>query len=51
MLSTAKPIAVKMAEMAIKLKRSTGLAISRISDYMKRPDEILEEFMTLPKGL
>lgn len=51
MLSTAKSIAVKMAEMLVKLKRSTGLAISQVSDYMKPPDEILEEFMTHPKGL
>lgn len=45
------PIVVKMAEMAVKLKASTGLSVSRVSDYAKPPPEILEEFMTHPKGL
>jgi len=45
------PIAVKMAEMAVKLKRTTGLSVSRVSDFVKPPDEVLEEFMTHPKGL
>ena len=45
------PIVVKMAEMAVKLKRSTGIAVSRTSDFVKPPPEIIEEFMTNPKGL
>ena len=45
------PIAVKMAEMAVKLKRTTGLGISRTSDYVQPPAEVLEEFLTHPKGL
>ncbi|MBX2824715.1 MAG: aspartate/glutamate racemase family protein [Gammaproteobacteria bacterium] len=45
------PIVVKMAEMAVKLKRTTGLGISRVSDYQQPPAEILEEFLTHPKGL
>lgn len=45
------PIVVKMAEMAVKLKRTTGLGISRVSDYVKPPPEVLEEFMTHPRGL
>lgn len=45
------PIVVKMAEMAVKLRQSTGLSVSRVSDFMKPPPEILEEFMTHPKGL
>ena len=45
------PIVVKMAEVAVKLKRLTGLGVSRVSDYVKAPPEIIEEFMTNPKGL
>ena len=44
-------ITVKMAEMAVKLKQTTGLGVSRTSDYVKPPPDILEEFMTHPKGL
>ena len=40
-----------MAEMAVKLKATTGLTVSRVSDYAKPPPEILEEFLTHPKGL
>jgi Asp/Glu/hydantoin racemase len=45
------PIAVKMAEMAVSLKRQTGQGISRTSDYVKAPDHVIEEFLTHPKGL
>ncbi|MGI9483486.1 MAG: aspartate/glutamate racemase family protein [Hyphomicrobiales bacterium] len=45
------PIVVKMAELAVKLRRLTGLGVSRVSDYAKAPDHIIEEFMTHPKGL
>ncbi|HXW23702.1 MAG TPA: aspartate/glutamate racemase family protein [Xanthobacteraceae bacterium] len=45
------PIAVKMAEMAVKLRRSCGLGVSRVSDYVQPPAEVLEEFMSHPKGL
>lgn len=45
------PIVVKMAEMAVKLKSTTGLSISRASEFAKPPAEVLEEFMTHPKGL
>ena len=45
------PIAVKMAEMAVKLRRLTGLHVSRTSDYIQPPPEIIEEFLTNPKGL
>ncbi len=45
------PIVVKMAEMAVKLRRLTGLHVSRTSDYARPPPEIIEEFMTHPKGL
>ncbi len=45
------PVVVKMAEMAVKLRRMTGLGTSRVSDFFKPPPEILEEFMAHPKGL
>jgi allantoin racemase len=45
------PIVVKMAELAVKLKRLTGLGVSRVSDYVKPPAEIIEEFLANPKGL
>ncbi|WP_336070046.1 aspartate/glutamate racemase family protein [Nitratireductor rhodophyticola] len=45
------PIVVKLAEMAVKLRALTGLGVSRTSDFVKPPEEIIEEFMTHPKGL
>lgn len=45
------PIAVKMAEMAVKLRRLTGLGVSRTGDYVKAPPEVVDEFVTHPKGL
>jgi allantoin racemase len=45
------PIVVKMAEMSVKLQRLTGLGASRVSDFIKPPPEIIEEFMRHPKGL
>lgn len=45
------PIAVKSAEMAVKLRRLTGLGVSRTSDYVKAPPEVIEEFLNHPKGL
>ena len=45
------PIVLKMAELAVKLRRLNGLGVSRVSDYVKPPAEIVEEFMTNPKGL
>ena len=44
------PITVKMAELAVKLKRQSGLTVSRVSDFIKPPAEIIAEFMTNPKG-
>src|SRR6202162_1701611 len=43
------PIVVKMAEMAVKLRRLTGLGVSRVSEFIKPPAEVIEEFMTHPK--
>ncbi|WP_118136325.1 aspartate/glutamate racemase family protein [Oceanicella sp. SM1341] len=45
------PIVLKQAEMQVKLKALTGLGVSRTSDFVKPPAEVIEEFMTHPKGL
>ncbi len=45
------PIAVKATEMAVKLRRLTGLGVSRASDYVKAPPHVIEEFLAHPKGL
>jgi allantoin racemase len=45
------PIAVKMAEIAVKLRRTTGLSVSRVSEFVMPLPEIIEEFVTNPKGL
>jgi allantoin racemase len=45
------PIVVKIAELAVKLKRIGGLGVSRVSDFVRPPPEIIEEFLGHPKGL
>ncbi|MEE2999007.1 MAG: aspartate/glutamate racemase family protein [Pseudomonadota bacterium] len=45
------PILIKMTEMAVKLKRLTGLTVSRTNDFAKPEEELIEEFMKNPKGL
>jgi allantoin racemase len=45
------PIAVKMAELAVKLRRSTGLGVSRAGEFVQPPREVIDEFMTHPRGL
>jgi allantoin racemase len=45
------PIVVKAAETAVKLRRLTGLGVSRTSDYVKAPPHVIEEFLSHPKGL
>ncbi len=44
------PIAVKMAEMAVKLRRLAGLGVSRAGEFALAPPEVIEEFMTHPKA-
>ncbi len=44
-------ISVKAAEMAVKLRRLTGLTVSRVSEFRLAPPEVIEEFLTHPKGL
>jgi Asp/Glu/hydantoin racemase len=45
------PIVIKLAETAVKLRRLNGLGVSRTSDYVKPPAEIIEEYRTNPRGL
>lgn len=45
------PIAVKQAELAVRLRNLTGLAVSRAGEFVKAPPEIIAEFMANPKGL
>ena len=45
------PILVKMTEMAVKLRRLTGLNVSRTSDFALPPDEIIDQFVSNPKDL
>ena len=45
------PIVIKLAEAAVRLRRLTGLGVSRASDYAQPPAEIIEEFRANPKGL
>lgn len=44
-------IVVRMAELAIAMHRSSGVGVSRVGDYSKPPPEIIEEYLTHPKGL
>ena len=45
------PIVVKMAELAVKLRRLSGLGASRAGEFVLAPPEVIEEFMSHPKGL
>lgn len=45
------PIVVKMAELAVKLRQLSGLGASRSAEFMLAPPEVIEEFMSHPKGL
>ena len=45
------PIVVKLAEVAVKLRKLTGLNVSRVSDFRQPPVEVIEEFLNNPKGL
>ena len=44
-------IALKMAEMAVFLSSNSGLGVSRVGDFIKPPEEVIEEFLNNPKGL
>lgn len=44
-------IVMKMAEAAVFMHRSSGLSVSRTGEYAKAPPEVIEEFVSHPKGL
>lgn len=44
-------ICVKMAEAAVRLKRLTGLSVSRVGEFAKASPAVIHEFLTHPKGL
>lgn len=45
------PVVIKMAEMAVRLQRLTGMSVSRTADFSKPPNAIIDEFLTNPKGI
>lgn len=45
------PVVVKMAELAVRLQRMTGMTVSRTADFIKPPRAIIDEFLSHPKGL
>jgi allantoin racemase len=44
-------IALKMAQIAVQMRTTSALGVSRVGEYAKAPPEIVEEFLTNPKGL
>jgi len=44
-------IVAKLAEVAVDLRRRSGLGVSRVGDYIKPPPAIIDEFLRHPKGL
>ena len=42
------PVAVKAAETAVELKRDWGLSVSRTSDFVMPPREVIDEFLAHP---
>lgn len=42
-------VVVKLAEVAVQIRRRTGLGVSRVGDFIKPPPEIIEEYLTHPK--
>ena len=45
------PVLVKMTEMSVKLRRLTGLNVSRTSDFALPPQEIIDQFISNPRDL
>lgn len=43
------PVALRMTEMAIELRRDFGLEVSRTRDFIRPPDDVLDEFLLHPK--
>ena len=45
------PVALRMCELAVEMRQRFGVEVSRTSDFVRPPREILEEFLSNPKGL
>lgn len=45
------PVVLKRTEVAVRLKRLTGLGVSRSGEFVQPPPEIVQEFIENPKGL
>ena len=43
------PIALRMTEMAMELRRDFGLDVSRTRDFIRPPKDVLDEFLRNPK--
>jgi len=43
------PVALRMTEMAVEMRQMFGLEVSRTRDFIRPPDEILDEFLGHPK--
>ena len=43
------PVALRMTEMAIEFKRDFGFDVSRTRDFMRPPEDVLDEFLRNPK--
>lgn len=43
-------ISVKMAEIAVAMRKSSGLGVSRVGEYVKAPPEVIDEFLTHPRN-
>ena len=43
------PVALRMTELAIEMRQAFGLEVSRTTDFIQPPDDILDEFLTHPK--
>jgi allantoin racemase len=45
------PIALRMCELGAEMHQQFGLEVSRTSDFIRPPRDILDEFLAHPKGL
>ena len=43
------PVALRMTELAVEMDKKFGIKVSRNSDFMEPPEEVIEEFLQNPK--
>lgn len=43
------PVALRMTELAVEMRQMFGLEVSRTRDFIRPPDDILDEFLDHPK--